>query len=509
MTSPELESNSTLRVPTAPGGAETASPAADRRPWWRRALIPAGVVTGALAAYGGPPLGYWVATRPNENWGQFFPVVATPYGTITAGLAAITAAGIALHNGRQQRRSENRRATAQLDQQRVELAATERRSAAELAHAQQVSRDTAAAATVRDLHTRFTDAAKQLADENETIQLAGAYALGSVAEDWLADGNRQEAQVCVDVLCAYLRTHHLRSVPPEESYDYTTPPPDLTVRSAIVNLIARHCQTPPSSPRATLTTPGPWSDMDIDVRGSHLWEADFSWTHFTGTQVRFDDVRFGGFSRFDRASFVAKNPAQFAGARFAAGVTFRHAHFDRGTNFSNVRFDGQTTFADAELRGAASFRSAEFTDADFCRTRFHDEANFSRAVFKDSVDFSRGHDYDLDTAAGPGASFMGKAVFINVTFAAFTTFAGARFTKSATFMAARFLEGSETDLRETDFSALEPDAYIDFRRPRVWDSPPSVAWEAGPSAAPEYVRPRTWPPPTAGSAMTPPIPIED
>ena len=50
------------------------------------------------------------------------------------------------------------------------------------------------------LSARFAAAAEQLGHERAAIRLAGVYALGRLADDW-----PDQQQVCIDVLCGYLR----------------------------------------------------------------------------------------------------------------------------------------------------------------------------------------------------------------------------------------------------------------------------------------------------------------
>lgn len=56
------------------------------------------------------------------------------------------------------------------------------------------------------LRDRYTTCAEQLAHDSVAIRLAGVYALASLADDWHKYGNGNERQVCIDLLCAYLRT---------------------------------------------------------------------------------------------------------------------------------------------------------------------------------------------------------------------------------------------------------------------------------------------------------------
>lgn len=59
---------------------------------------------------------------------------------------------------------------------------------------------------IRDLRSRYTTCAEQLANESAAIRLAGVYALTSLADDWQQQNERDEKQVVIDLLRAYLRT---------------------------------------------------------------------------------------------------------------------------------------------------------------------------------------------------------------------------------------------------------------------------------------------------------------
>lgn len=288
------------------------------QPWLRRLLSASCILALLALAYGGPPFVYWRLVD-NEHWGEFWRAAATPYGTMTAGIAAIGAAAIAFRNGHNER----------------------------------------SAATVRDLRTRFTTATEQLANTTDTIQQAGAYSLASLADDWLSLNNQQEAQVCIDVLCTYLRTHHLSYVNQASEYDYSQEPPDQTVRDTIIRIIAKHLSKG--------NAPGPWSKLDYDLTNTHLHNAKLDRVHFTGTTsfrdahftriTLFEDAHFAGITLFDDAHF---DMTSFRGAHFTRFTSFSHAHFARRTFFSSAHFIGDTSFSSAHFIGDTWFGRAHF-----------------------------------------------------------------------------------------------------------------------------------------------------
>ncbi|MFF3671698.1 pentapeptide repeat-containing protein, partial [Microtetraspora malaysiensis] len=152
---------------------------------------------------------------------------------------------------------------------------------------------------------RFDKATDKLGSGAPAVRLAGVHALAALADDW--DGGRQ---MCIDVLCAYLR------MPPEPEPDAEHDPGAhgawramREVRATIIRLIATHLRE---------SAPIPWIGADLD---------------FTG--VVFD------------------NDANFMGAEFSGGlVTFRDAEFSGGTvTFRGAEFSGGTVW----------FGGAEFT----------------------------------------------------------------------------------------------------------------------------------------------------
>ena len=149
----------------------------------KRAFV---VACGYLSAiWGTPVVVYWALTRA-QNWGEFWKVAASPAGTMSAAAGAVLAAYIAILNGDRSR--------------------TQERNEADRSH--RIAMD-------RDLRTRFTAASEQLAYERNVVKQAGAYSIAAIADDWLAPPTKmashsasnqdRQAQVCIDLLCAYLR----------------------------------------------------------------------------------------------------------------------------------------------------------------------------------------------------------------------------------------------------------------------------------------------------------------
>jgi hypothetical protein len=129
--------------------------------------------------------------------------------------------------------------------------------------------------TVQGFNERLGTAAEQLAHDSPAVRLTGVYALAGLADDW-----EDKRQVCVDVLCGYLRLQP----------DVMTPG-EAEVRQAILRMI-----------RDRLTGFLWWRrPVDFDFTGVAFENADFSGLRFRG-RVILDGAEFSGeLTSFDRA----------------------------------------------------------------------------------------------------------------------------------------------------------------------------------------------------------------
>ena len=206
------------------------------------------------------------------------------------------------------------------------------------------------------LRDRFTTAAGQLGHDADPVRLAGVYAMAALADDWLRQNNQHEAQVCVDVLCGYVRTRR------DYSDSEVKKQADTEIRQTIVRTITNHLQS--DQRRGDLPS---WSPLDLDFTGSH----------FDGT-YSFGDARFsdGGLVFFGDARFSDGGLVFFVDARFSGGrVSFVDARFSGGrVSFVDARFSGgQVSFVDARFSdGQVSFVDARFSGG---------QVLFSRALF--------------------------------------------------------------------------------------------------------------------------------
>ncbi|SIM82464.1 Pentapeptide repeat-containing protein [Micromonospora cremea] len=211
---------------------------------------------------------------------------------------------------------------------------------------------------VRLLNERFANASEQLGSDKAAIRLAGVYAMAGLADDW-----QEGRQICIDVLCAYLRMPY---TPPEfegwkpntgldphnfvssEDFkrDVLASRQEREVRHTVVRLIGAHLRLPDEFSTS-------WRGHDFDFTGAVFDGGDLSMSTFAGGRASFTRARFaGGEVSFDRASF-AGGEVSFEVAEFIAGsVSFTSAKFEDG----RVIFDG----AIFDRRAEVSLNEGEF-----------------------------------------------------------------------------------------------------------------------------------------------------
>ena len=287
---------------------------------------------------------------------------------------------------------------------------------------------------IRQVHaerrSRYAKAVEQLADEKAPIRLGGVYTLIKLVDEWLADEKtlpneeerREECQVIINSLCAYIRsTFDLASKTEALSQNETPGNYEggtqqftkdqarfreekelrLTILDAVKARINVSAITQEDKTKKLLK--GSWSDFNYE----------FSNTHFF-YPVNFTNSYFGASSNFSGATFTGY--ADFSGATFAYRADFSRATF---TGYANSI--GYADFSGASFTGYANFSKATFTEgADFSGASFTGYANFSRATFTEGADFS-------------GAKFTQNANFSGATFTGLADFSGAAFQTEPIF----------------------------------------------------------------------------
>ncbi|MET8999870.1 pentapeptide repeat-containing protein [Amycolatopsis sp. NPDC004169] len=184
------------------------------------------------------------------------------------------------------------------------------------------------------LNERFAGACAQLGHEKPTVRLAGVYAIASLADEW-----PEQRQVCIDVLCAYLRIPYEPATDSPWYHDE-----ESEVRLSITSVLSDHLR--PGAPVS-------WQGHEFNLLRAVLRSADFAGIELTGGRLLLSLARFPeGWLSFD-GMHVSGGEVWFGGASFeGARVTFEKAEFSGG----RVQFEGA-----AFTGGEVSFRGARFT----------------------------------------------------------------------------------------------------------------------------------------------------
>jgi hypothetical protein len=187
---------------------------------------------------------------------------------------------------------------------------------------------------VKVLNERFASACAQIGHEKPTVRLAGIYAMASLADEWL-----EQRQVCIEVLCAYLRIPYEPALDSPWHHDE-----ESEVRLSLTSVLSDHLR-----PGALVS----WQGHEFNLVRAVLRGADFAGIQVSGGRFYLSLARFpGGRTAFD-GMHVSGGEVWFGGAEFqGARVSFDDAEFSGG----RVDFDG-ATFTGGEV----TFRGAKFT----------------------------------------------------------------------------------------------------------------------------------------------------
>jgi len=306
-------------------------------------------------------------------------------------------------------------------------------------------------AVVRALRERFNTCAGQLAHDSAAVRLAGVYALAALADDWHERGDRKEAQVCIDLLCAYQRTPRLE--PLDEPSRWTPAQQGETeVRTTISRVIRDHL-VPTQHGRSPA-----WQGYTFSLAnavfdgGVHLFD-NVVIDEGTILDLRSARTENGGLLSFRGARFSGDGILAIESATFeGGGVTFEGAVFEDQTKvgFAFVHFGGEvTTFESVQIKSGArvAFFRSNFNHHSKYAALEPNEVNFRNVVIDGGrLQFMFTH---LETAAVFDRLHMmdGELRF------------DARLFKPVSFTEARF-DGGDVSFAHTGF--LSDEAYLHF-----------------------------------------------
>jgi len=290
--------------------------------------------------------------------------------------------------------------------------------------------------------SRYAKAVEQLADEKAPIRLGGVYTLVKLIDEWLADEKtlpneeerREEGQVIVNSLCAYIRSPFdlasrakvLSQDQTPENYEggdqqFTKDPARfreekelrLTILSEIKKRLTGGIRIHKDGAQEILK--GLWSDYNYDFSNTVFFypvgfsnsyfgassnfsrvkftkDADFSGAEFTRSDfsgAEFTRSNFSG-AKFTEADFFGAEfiEADFSWVKFTKDTYFSWVKFTKAS-FSGAKFTGIAHFSKAKFTKGADFSLVKFTEADFSRVKFTGIAHFSKAEFTGIAHFSK------------------------------------------------------------------------------------------------------------------------
>ncbi|MFJ9782613.1 pentapeptide repeat-containing protein [Amycolatopsis sp. NPDC101161] len=322
--------------------------------------------------------------------------------------------------------------------------------AATMALQERVAKATEDDAAQRRLNELYFKAVEQFGSPLATVSHSGLYALERIAQ-----GNPDQRQIVVNVICSYLRSPY--TLPPATGglrplgirrplLRSTTirrplvPRPDIhtgearlqerEMRVTTQDILRHHLQPgeDPANPQASF-----WPDIDIDLTGATL--VNFSLAECKIGAASFRGATFTGTARFGRATFTGDawfDGARFGDGRFGGGAGFAFATFTGLTRFDGASFADGVWFDGATFTGDAWFHEARFVGgAWFNRAKFTDETRFERAAFTGNASFDDAT-FTSDTNFS-GVTFAGPTKFANASFAGQVWFTEAVFTSDADF----------------------------------------------------------------------------
>lgn len=273
--------------------------------------------------------------------------------------------------------------------------------------------------------SRYTTAVEQLANENAAVRLGGIYTLAGLVDEWLADKSikeendrRQEGQVIINNLCAYIRSpflpaerleahevrQRLKAIEKFEAnlspYE-TTPqyqdiskrykrfiensphkePEDIAVeyaklyeeqdiRRSIFTIMSNRVNR--FDKKQGKSIPGLWSGFDFNFRNSKIF--------YPLNDINIESPNFNG------ATFIIN--ANLQGSYLSGKVSLINATFRTKAEFSRAIFNSELDKENSETIGAPErFDEKIITNSTFYKTVFEQEASFTDSIFFQCPEF--------------------------------------------------------------------------------------------------------------------------
>lgn len=288
---------------------------------------------------------------------------------------------------------------------------------------------------IRQVHaerrSRYAKAVEQLADEKAPIRLGGVYTLAKLVDDWLDDEKtlpsmkkrRQEGQIIIDSLCAYIRS----SFPLAERHD------ELTLsykeyQQKYQDNQDKNQATQPVENSADNSTPKPEEHQENKqsreefVRDKSLFKEEQEVRQTILAEIK---KRLNGGRTKNKYGIYEIQPGTWSYFKY----NFSNAVFFYPVDLKMANFSREIEFRYAKFINTADFYFTTFFVAIFAGVEFSHDAEFSHAVFKEYTDFS-------------STTFIGNTLFKHAKYLAKPQFT---YKSSGVYTTARFAEGSKNN----------------------------------------------------------------
>jgi putative uncharacterized protein (fragment) len=297
---------------------------------------------------------------------------------------------------------------------------------------------------MRQIHAerraRYAKAVEQLADEKAPIRLGGVYTLAKLVDDWLDDEKtlpsekerRQEGQIIIDSLCAYIRSSFPLAERHEElssDYeDYKKKCQNNKIKIYIPQSYKNSIKDFSSGHKNSKYNNQPIQSREDFMRDKSLLREEQEVRKTVLSEIK---NRLNGGTTKNKDGRDKIKPGTWSYFKY----DFSNAVFFYDVNFNEVNFSGKkTSFSATKFIQQADFSGTTFHEThkvtNFSGAHFHKEADFSEAIFSNQVHF-----FDV--------KFIENTNFFRATFTKSAFFSETKFIRSAYFFLANFIEGAE------------------------------------------------------------------
>ncbi len=209
-----------------------------------------------------------------------------------------------------------------------------------------------------ELRTRYSRAAEQLGSDKHSVQIAGIYAMATLADDWMKESNTTDRQTCIDTLLGFYRMNNRSSRSSESEIHYgdliqTTVWQTISTRFALpesnpwygANINASGLRAEPPilknlkfGAKLDLSN-GQWPESSIDFSDLTITSGRLDLNNCHARSLRFFRCRLEG-GTIDLDTFTAKDRVVFQRCHFlGTSIDFDFILSTPNIEFINCTFD--------------------------------------------------------------------------------------------------------------------------------------------------------------------------